>query len=103
MQVNYKGFNIEFSEEKNILLRETRGIDFEDILSAIESNQILADLKHKNKKFIHQRILVIQKEGYVYAVPYVIDVKRKVVFLKTIYPSRVLKEKYIKVKGGGRK
>lgn len=38
---------------------------------------------------------------YVYAVPYVLDLKKKTVFLKTVYPSRVLTEKYMK--GGMKK
>ena len=73
---------------------------FEDIINAIEEKRILDDLKHSNKKYIHQKILVIKKEGYAYAVPYVLDLNRKVVFLKTVYPSRILTEKYLK---GGRK
>lgn len=97
--VKFKGYLIEFSEEKNLLLKETRGIGFEDVIVAIEKKEILSDLKHINKKFAHQRILVIKKKGYAYAVPYVIDKKRKVIFLKTVYPSRVLTNKYTK---GGR-
>ncbi|OGH50118.1 MAG: hypothetical protein A3H17_01975 [Candidatus Levybacteria bacterium RIFCSPLOWO2_12_FULL_37_14] len=96
MSVKYKGYRIEFSEEKNLLLKETRGTGFEDVIIAIEGKKILADLKHRNKKYIHQRILVIKKEEYAYAVPYVIDLKRKIIFLKTVYPSRVLTEKYMK-------
>ena len=99
--VKYKGFRIEFSEEKNLLLKETRGLCFEDILQAIEEKRILDDLKSRSQKYSHQRILVIKREEYVYAVPYVIDKKRKVVFLKTVYPSRVLTDQYMK--GGIRK
>ncbi|MBI2596354.1 hypothetical protein HYW46_06495 [Candidatus Daviesbacteria bacterium] len=43
-----------------------------------------------------KKILVIKIKEYVYATPYVIDKKRKVVFLKTVYPSRVLADKYLK-------
>lgn len=94
--MKYKGFRIEFSEEKNLLLEEARGTGFKNIVKAINEGRILDDLKHRNKKYIHQRILVIKKDDYVYAVPYVLDLKRKVVFLKTVYPSRVLTEKYLK-------
>lgn len=97
--MRYKGYRIEFSAEKNLLLQETRGIDFDDVIEAVKENQILDDLKHGNQKYSHQRILVIKRKEYAHAVPYVIDLKRKVVFLKTVYPSRVLIEKYIK-KGG---
>lgn len=99
--VKYKGYRIEFSEAKNLLLKETRGIGFEDVIVAIEKKEILGDMKHGNKKYVHQRILVIKVEEYAYAVPYVIDMKRKVIFLKTVYPSRVLTDKYMK--GGMRK
>ena len=96
MQVKYKGYRIEYSEEKNLLLKETRGLGFEDVIVAIERKKILGDWKHSNKKYVHQRILVIKIEDYAYAVPYVIDLKRKVIFLKTLYPSRVLTNKYMK-------
>ena len=99
--VKYHGFMIEFSVEKSLILQETRGVGFEEIFEAVERKKILDDLKHTNKKYAHQRILVIKKEGYVYAVPYVLDQKRKVIFLKTVYPSRILTNKYAKggVKG----
>lgn len=96
VSVKYKGYRIEFAEEKNLLLKETREIGFEDVIVAIEGKEILGDLKHGNKKYSHQRILVIKRKDYAYAVPYVIDKKRKVIFLKTVYPSRVLTDKYMK-------
>ena len=97
---SYKGYRIEFSEEKNLLLKETRGVGFEDVIVAIEKKEILGDFKHGKKKYGHQRILVIKREEYAYAVPYVIDLTRKIIFLKTVYPSRVLTDKYMK---GGEK
>ena len=86
----------EWDKEKNDKLKKERGVGFEEILEVIEKKKILDDLKHTRKKYTHQRILVIEKDKYVYAVPYVLDPKRKVVFLKTVYPSRVLTEKYLK-------
>ena len=80
---------------------ETRGVGFNIVEIAVEEKRILDDLEHKNKRYSHQRILVIEYEEYVYAVPYVIDKLRKVVFLKTIYPSRVFTEKYMK--GGAKR
>lgn len=96
MSVKYRGYRIEFSEAKNLLLKETRGTGFEDVIVAIEKKRILGDMRHGNKKYIHQRILVVRKDEYVCAVPYVIDLKRKVIFLKTVYPSRVLTDRYMK-------
>ena len=89
-------YKIEFNEEKNLILRETRGVCFEDVIDAYENGQVVADLKSKNH--LNQRMLVIQMKEYIYAVPYVVDSKRKVIFLKTIYPSRVLFKKYGKEK-----
>lgn len=99
--VQYKGYRIEYSEEKNLLLVETRGLGFEDVVVCVEQKKILGDLKHSNKKYAHQRILVIAIKAYAYAVPYVIDPKRKIIFLKTVYPSRALTDKYMK--GGMKK
>ena len=87
-------FLIEYSEEKNLLLKATRGICFEDVLEAIEKEAILADLE--NLKKTNQKILVVSIKNYAYAVPYVVDNKRRTFFLKTVYPSRVLTKKYIK-------
>ena len=94
--VKYQGYRLEFAEEKNLLLKETREVGLEDVVTAIEEKKILGDIKHSSKKYPHQRILVIKIKEYVYAVPYVIDKKRKVIFLKTVYPSRVLTDKYMK-------
>lgn len=99
--MRYKGYRVDFSEEKNLLLIETRGVGFEDVIKAIEEGNVLDDLQHSSKSYPHQRILVIEIKNYVYAVPYVIDLKRHVVFLKTVYPSRVLTEKH--KKGGVKK
>ena len=99
--MKYHGYRLEFAEEKNLLLKETRGVGLEDVVTAIEEKKILGDIKHSNKKYPHQRILAIKIKEYVYAVPYVIDPKRKVIFLKTVYPSRILTEKYMK--GGVKK
>lgn len=93
--MKYQGFRIEFSEEKNLLLKETRGLGFDEVIQAIEHKRILDDLKHNQRRYTHQRILVIKKSGYAYAVPYVVDVKRKIIFLKTVYPSRVLTARYL--------
>ncbi|OGG02226.1 hypothetical protein A2W14_02535 [Candidatus Gottesmanbacteria bacterium RBG_16_37_8] len=90
-------FSIEFSEEKNLLLKATRGINFNDIFEAIEKGELLDDLESKNKsKYPNQKILVVKIENYVYAVPYVLDPKRKIIFLKTVYPSRLLTRRYLK-------
>ena len=86
-------FGIVFNEEKNLILQETRGISFNEVIKAIENNKIVDNLKNKN--YLNQKILVIRIKNYIYAVPYVIDRKKKTIFLKTVYPSRVLTKKYL--------
>lgn len=86
-----------YNEEKNLLLKETRSVGFEDVIEAIEKGNILADLEHQaKKKYPNQKILVAKIKNYVYAVPYVIDKAKKWIFLKTVYPSRFLTKKYLK-------
>ncbi len=90
-------FKIDFSEEKNLILKETRGVGFEDIIECIENKKILGDLKHHNaKRYPNQRILVVKIKEYVYAVPYAINKEKSTWFLKTLYPSRKLTKKYAK-------
>lgn len=88
---------IKYSEEKNLLLKETRGLCFEDVIQAIENGNILDDLEHHDKKkYPKQRILVIKIRNYACAVLYIVDKRKEAVFLKTVYPSRVLTKKYLR-------
>ena len=87
-------YKLEFNAEKNLLLKEIRGVCFEDVIKEIEKGRILDVLRNKN--YLNQRILVIKVKNYIYAVPYVVDQKRKNIFLKTVYPSRALTKKYLK-------
>lgn len=87
----------DYSEIKNQLLKQVRDISFEEVIEAIQNGQLVDDVDHFNKKkYKNQRIFIVKTKNYMYAVPYVVDKKRKKVFLKTIFPSRVLKKKYLK-------
>ncbi len=87
-----------WSEEKNTWLKNQRGISFEDVVDAVNTGGLIADIKHPNEaKYSHQYIMVIRLQGYVYIVPYVEDAEKR--FLKTAYPSRKAK-KFTKSKGG---
>jgi len=90
------GYRIEFNEHKNLVLKKSRIISFEDIVSALKSEDLVEDLKLPNKKFPNQRIFTVKIRDYVYVVPYVLDKNRKVLFLKTVYPSRKMTKKYLK-------
>jgi len=60
------------------------------VIEAIAEKGVLLDLDHPNQlKYPHQRILVVDLDGYAYCVPYVKD--GDTWFLKTIYPSRQFK------------
>lgn len=88
--------SFEYSNEKNALLQEIRGVGFEDVITAINNGNLLDDINHFNqKKYPLQKILIVKIGKYVYAVPYAWDRKRNVKFLKTIYPNRVLTKKYL--------
>ena len=89
-------FNIKFNEEKNQLLKATRGVGFSKIMDAISGDGLLADIAHPSRKHPNQRLYVVRVEKYAYAVPYVISPQKNEIFLKTAYPSRALTKKYIK-------
>ncbi len=89
-------FSIRFDEEKNQLLKATRRISFEDVIVSIEKGRILGDIAHPSSKYKHQRVYILEINDYAYAVPYVINQKKKEIFLKTIYASRVFTNKYLK-------
>ena len=73
----------------------SRGVCFEDVVSAIESGGLLDDVAHPNTiKYAHQRILIVLFSGYVYAVPYVRQ-DDGVRFLKTVFPSRAFTRAYL--------
>ena len=76
-----------WSHEKNQWFLETRGLSFEDVVTAIENGQLLNIIPHpKPEKYPGQRVLVVCLMGYVYLVPFVDE--PEYVFLKTLYPSR---------------
>ena len=93
----YKNKLIRFSAEKNSVLKQERGVGFEDVLLAIEVGHILDDLEHPNtEKYPNQSLLIMLLEikNYVYIVPYVED--DTTIFLKTIIPSRKMNKRYNK-------
>ena len=89
-------FSIKFNEEKNQLLKATRGISFEDVRDAIEGNGLLANVAHPNSHRSNQHLYVVKIGNYAYVVPYVLNEQAKKIFLKTIYPSRKFTKIYVK-------
>jgi len=89
-------FTINFDEVKNQLLKATRGVGFDEIIDAVQDGNLLADIAHPSLIRPNQRLYVVKVGKYAYAVPYVINLQRNEIFLKTVYPSRILTKKYIK-------
>ena len=74
--------------EKNQQLVEQRGISFERVVSAIEQGGLVGVLDHPNqRRYRGQMIYVVDIDGYLHLVPFVISVDGSR-FLKTIIPSR---------------
>ena len=80
--------------QKNEQLRQERDISFEDILIAIDEGNLLDVIEHPNKKkYPSQKLFVVDINGYAYLVPFAEDEEKY--FLKTIFPSRKMTQKYI--------
>ena len=83
-----------WSAEKNALLRDERGISFEDVVFHIMSGDVLDTFDHPNQeRYRGQQIHIIAIEDYVYLVPFVESEEE--VFLKTIIPSRKATKSYL--------
>jgi uncharacterized DUF497 family protein len=83
-----------WDDAKNAKLRADRGIAFEDVVFHIERGDLVDILEHPNRdRYAGQRIFVVQREDYVYLVPFVED--EHTVFLKTIIPSRKATKQYL--------
>jgi len=91
-------YKFDYSRQKDLILRETRGISFEDVIDAIESGNVLDNFRHPNKKkYPNQWMFVVKINDYAYLVPYIKDNIRKVNFLKTFYPNKKATSKYLKI------
>jgi len=85
---------IRWSDEKNIILKKTRDVCFEDVENAVLHDQILDIIPHHNQeKYAHQELMIVKIRGYTYYVPFVMNEEE--IFLKNIIPSR----KYHKIYG----
>ncbi len=63
-----------WDDAKNAKLKADRNIGFEDVVFHIERGDLLDILEHPNPdRYAGQRIFVVQREEYVYLVPFVED------------------------------
>jgi hypothetical protein len=83
-----------WNAEKNELLKLSRGVCFESIVVAIESDGLLDIVEHPNQaKYPNQQVLVVAFDGYVYLASFIEEADS--FFLKTVVPSRKATRDYL--------
>ncbi len=83
-----------WNHDKNLKLKQDRGVSFEQAVLHIEHGDLLDVIGHPNtSKYPHQNILLVRIRNHVYAIPYVEQDEER--FLKTIIPSRKLTRQYL--------
>ena len=86
--------HVNWDNQKNEKLKMERGIGFDDCMTAINQNNLLATIDHTNKKrYPNQKIFIVNIDNYAYMIPFVEDENE--IFLKTVIPSRKFTQKYI--------
>jgi len=84
-----------WDNKKNELLKDSRGVCFEQVVVLMAREDILETIEHPNQdKYPGQKIAIVRIEDYVYLVPYV--QKSDEIFLITIIPSRKATNKYLR-------
>ena len=84
----------DWDEEKNELLKQMRGVSFEQVVLAIEIGDLEDRLKHPNPaRYPNQKVFLVKIEDYIYSVPYIEENDK--IFLKTIIPNRKATKKYL--------
>ena len=81
---------LNWSSEKNEILKRERGISFEEIAFLIESGHIIGI--EENPGHSNQKIYILEIENYAFVVPFVENDKE--IFLKTAFPSRKYTKQY---------
>lgn len=85
----------EWNSEKNVQLKEERGISFEDVIFFIDRGDVLDIVPHpRQSKYPGQMMFIVNIENYAYLVPFMES--EEAIFLKTIIPSRKATRKYLK-------
>ena len=81
---------LNWSSEKNKILKRERGISFEEIAYLIEAEQIIGIEENPGRP--NQKLYVLAIENYAFIVPFVETDKE--IFLKTAFPSRKYTKQY---------
>jgi len=88
-----------WKDDKNDLLKQYRGISFEQIVLSMENKQIVDVMKHPNQeKYKGQIFILVERDDYVYVVPACISDSGEECHLKTIYPSRKYTDIFLRSK-----
>lgn len=88
----------DWDDAKSALLKEARGVSFEDVVFHVAAGGLLDVLDHPNPEaYPGQRVMVVEMEDYAFVVPFVTD--GDIWFLKTIIPSRKMTKHYLGGKG----
>ena len=84
---------VEWNNEKNELLKQTRNICFEDVEKVILDGGLLDIKPHFNsEKYPNQKILILKLNNYIHYIPFIMN--NDILFLKSIIPSRKLNKIY---------
>lgn len=81
---------LNWSHEKNEIIKNKKGISFEEIAYLIESDKILGIEENPGKP--NQKIYILEIKNYAFIVPFV--EKENEIFLKTAFPSRKYSKRY---------
>ena len=81
---------LNWSSEKNQILKNERGISFEEIAYLIQSGKILGVEEKPGRS--NQKMYILEIENYAVIVPFV--EKDVEIFLKTAFPSRKYTKRY---------
>jgi hypothetical protein len=85
----------DWNDEKNDLLKNLRGVSFEQVVLAIASGDLIDRIRHPNpEKYPNQKIFLVKIDNYIYSVPYVEDDNK--IFLKTIIPNSKETKNYLR-------
>ena len=75
---------LNWSSEKNKILKRERGITFDEIAYLIGSGQIIGIEENPGRS--NQEIYILEIENYAFVVPFI--EKDEEIFFKTAFPSR---------------
>jgi uncharacterized DUF497 family protein len=82
-----------WNDEKNAILKQERGVSFEEVVLHVKEGDVLDVFDHPNQaRYPGQKIYAVSIEDYVYLIPFVESEHE--VFLKTIIPSRKATKQY---------